>query len=614
MSLSSRKIWLWIIPLLLLITWLGARDLNASGIWSDEWWSIYDAGGFDPNGLSPVQIWDRIAAEDYWQAPGYSWALALWGAGMGWTEYAARAFSLLAGVLTVAVTYRLGLSISGKRLVGLAAALALGMSAWFLFYLHEMRVYTLYLLLITLAMLLYWRLMSRRSNSALAYVAFALVLAALAYTQYFALISLVLLGVFHLFMLLRGRPDRRWFIILGCIVLSGVVFLPWVANVLKSIPTLTDKPRQVFDTNLMVQMAGNVIYAFSSGATALVLLVIAASLSVRRSWVIGLLVVVLTAVQLAVMVKLSLGELRYLLSAVPLLALMVGFGVQVLAERRIQPTLFFALFIGSTLLIYHNPDFENTLQYSMFMRRAIREAANVLESHLQPDDIIIDHLGDVGRGEPEQIVTVQYFGLRPVEIIEPEGLPTTAMFAQRVEQAVQKGDRFWVLYSPLWPSQDWGLFNHLLEERSIISCSTLYTSPDMNVFGYGRLASDAARFGDAIGVNAIGAPLVQDGKMTIWLGFRVAESVPGNTYSVTVHVLDAGGQLAAQSDFPLPQADYSLPPLPQSCQLVQIPVEALAAGDYRVELLIYNWATGERLTLNDGSGEALNLADVAINR
>lgn len=40
----SAKYWLGMIAVLLLVMWLGARKLNADGIWYDEWWSLYIAG------------------------------------------------------------------------------------------------------------------------------------------------------------------------------------------------------------------------------------------------------------------------------------------------------------------------------------------------------------------------------------------------------------------------------------------------------------------------------------------------------------------------------------------------------------------------------------------
>src|SRR5258708_8832242 len=86
------------IPVLLLTTWFGARKLNASGIWYDEWWSLYDSGAsyFGPP-LSPIAIWNRIATEDPMYPPGYYVLLSAWAQGVGWSEYATRALSLLAG-------------------------------------------------------------------------------------------------------------------------------------------------------------------------------------------------------------------------------------------------------------------------------------------------------------------------------------------------------------------------------------------------------------------------------------------------------------------------------------------------------------------------------------
>jgi 4-amino-4-deoxy-L-arabinose transferase-like glycosyltransferase len=104
-------------------------------------------------------IWERTATVD----PGgmgvlYHWLLNVWGRLIGWSIFSIRVFSLLAGLLAIAMVYRLG----GKlfnRYVGWYAAAALGFSAFFIDYLHEARAYTLLALFVSCAIYAYARIM-----------------------------------------------------------------------------------------------------------------------------------------------------------------------------------------------------------------------------------------------------------------------------------------------------------------------------------------------------------------------------------------------------------------------------------------------------------------------
>jgi len=129
-SQFASRAWFWLVPLLLLTTWLGARWLNADAIWHDEYWSLFNAGGAQYGPLTPAQIWERISLYDAPQAPGYYLLLGGWGSLVGWSAFADRALSLLFGVLAVAWAYRLGRDLVSAR-VGLYAGAVLGTSAFF---------------------------------------------------------------------------------------------------------------------------------------------------------------------------------------------------------------------------------------------------------------------------------------------------------------------------------------------------------------------------------------------------------------------------------------------------------------------------------------------------
>jgi uncharacterized membrane protein len=153
--------------------------------------------------------------------------LAGWGHLLGWTEFGGRVLSLLIGMLAIATTYRLGKTLTDRAVVGLAAAAALGTGVFFVNYLHEMRGYTLYTWLSSMCIWCYWRLLTRRLNLVNQGV-FVLSAIALLYTQYFAAITLIGIGVYHL-LFASGKkafPSGRWWRIVWLLVIVWVSVVP----------------------------------------------------------------------------------------------------------------------------------------------------------------------------------------------------------------------------------------------------------------------------------------------------------------------------------------------------------------------------------------------------
>ena len=203
----AKRYWLWWFVLLaLVVMWLGARKLAADGLWFDEWWSLYVSGadGFHVS-RSVGDILARVADQDIRQGLLYPLALAGWGSTVGWSLFATRALSLFAGLISLAGVYRLGASLGKHPLVGLSAAALLGTSLWFIYYLHELRVYMLLVLLTTLLLLVYVRIMTQKQPpSRWLYAALALITGLLLNTHYFAFIVVGVIGLWHL-----ARLDRK---------------------------------------------------------------------------------------------------------------------------------------------------------------------------------------------------------------------------------------------------------------------------------------------------------------------------------------------------------------------------------------------------------------------
>lgn len=117
--------------------------LADKAVWFDEGWNAWMAR-FDL-----AEIVRRVSTDT--APPLHFWLLHLWRAGLGESAFALRLLSAAAGVLAVAVTYRLGQRIGGPG-VGLLAAGLLAVSRFHISWSQEIRMYSLGALFAALAL------------------------------------------------------------------------------------------------------------------------------------------------------------------------------------------------------------------------------------------------------------------------------------------------------------------------------------------------------------------------------------------------------------------------------------------------------------------------------
>ena len=586
-----------VICLLLLVTWLGVRHLNCDGVWFDEWWSLYVAGAdvFDLS-RSPGEIWQRITTDDIRQGVLYPMLLAGWGSLVGWSVFATRTLSLFAGLLTLAALYRVGYAFGRHPLVGLAAAAVLGTSIWFVYFLHEMRVYMLMVMLITLMLLIYQRLMDwKREPHLMEYSGLAIVTGLLMNTHYFAGIVVAVAGLWHLLRLFAARPRRRWWRVLIAWAFSGIMLLPLLANLPVAMETARNEPRVQPDVSLLIEIARNTFVAFSNTSVALLALLLVFAVRVRGARHLWAILVAVLGLNLIAYYLFSLNELRYNMAVLPLLALLAGFGVYELAKRRVPALVILSLWTAGVLVMDGDFTMERILQ--RWPGQPIREMAEILQPYVVSDDVIVNLLGNENRPTLALHPLVHYLGDTGagIEVVENITYPGTRNFADRVREVVADTDRVWLLYDPRWTSTEWGLFEYVLNQQNFYHCATLADNETTRIWGFGRVDPDSQvwQFEDGVEVKLLGEPYLQGGLLQVWLAYHVEDWVPSSLYSVALHVADTQGQIVLQADFSLPVARTS-------CHFVEFRMGDLPDGAYRLHTAIYNWQTGERLvTVNE---------------
>ena len=201
----------------------GAMSLNSDIVWLDEMFSLGNMGAFNPP-YSPQDVFNSLRTYSPDHVPLYFVLGSQWAQLVGWTQLPARYLSLLFGVLLIAAVFRFTVDVLGKR-AALLAAILLSTNGFVILYFHEVRMYTMLLLLAVLHCWAYWRLSDGRRVSWRSWLAFVATAIAVIYTHVFSLYFLAGLVMQHLVFPPRSR---RWLAIVAGWLMALLTFLPYV--------------------------------------------------------------------------------------------------------------------------------------------------------------------------------------------------------------------------------------------------------------------------------------------------------------------------------------------------------------------------------------------------
>lgn len=209
--------------IVLLGTALGASGLNKDIIWLDEIFSLSNMGAFNP----PYSPQDVVASLNQYSpdhVPLYFVLGSQWAQLVGWTQLPMRYLALLLGALLIAALFGFAREALGRR-TALLAAFLLSANAFVILYFHEVRMYTLLLLLAVVHSWVYWRLTNGTRARRCTWLLFVLTGIAVAYTHVFAFYFLAGLALQHLAFMPK---TRRWLAIVGGWLLVLLAFLPYL--------------------------------------------------------------------------------------------------------------------------------------------------------------------------------------------------------------------------------------------------------------------------------------------------------------------------------------------------------------------------------------------------
>lgn len=641
MDTTTRKphpFWILAAALLIFLVAYGLRvhQLGAQSLWNDE-------GSAYAQATRSLDAIARNAAADI-HPPLYYWALRVWRALTGDSEWALRALSALASTLTVALVYRIGQRLYGVP-VGLMAALFVALNTFQIYYAQEARMYALLALWAAASM---WALMgltltdSPRAQTRYA-VALALLNAAGLWTQYVYPAIMVAQGLlFVLWMFGRARNRQAFMPTLvrygAANIITIALFAVWIPTAWAQLttwpntgaPPLLGEQLAVIGSYLTIGISAS--YAPFSVPTVFVLLlgllILGQESRGRLAWWRMLVPIVWTLTLVSGFVAMGLfrdANLKFLLPVQAAFALWMARGLWVVwhlpvRETRalVRPLPKIAAVSGAALLtvslisvlppLYHAPEYQ---------RDDYRAIVAAIQADPRADKAVI--LNAPGQSEAFEYYARGAFTTVPL----PIGMTVDADATTRaVEALLAENTR---IYAVLWGTDERdpdGLVERLLDARAFEIDDRWYGSVRLVRYATerdsGTPVDSGARFGESITLHAyaVSALDVAAGDALL-VRLTWGTDAPLTTrYKVFVQLLSPDGTLAAQRDAEpagglTPTTAWDVGQAVSDNHALLIPQALAAAEDYTLIVGLYD-AENPAARLAVGDGDALTLATIRV--
>ena len=332
--------------ILLLAFALGARGLNLGPIWADELASVTFFGAFDPP-FNAAQVVESLQTYSPDQAVLYFILGATWSNYAGFSQFALRLPSALAGVLMIASLYCF-VEYAINRRAAVIAALLMSTNSFVILYFHDIRYYTMLMWLAIIHSWLYWRLSRCKRVTWRTWLFFALTTSLLLYTHNFAVILFLGLGMCHL---LNVKRSRRWILVVAGWVLGALVFLPYAPQVVAGLGFNQGHTVNPLSTTEVIELLAKLLV---NGHTLLWLPLLASfALTLWRGRNAAILRVLIVAMVMVVAILLinwrfnliTMTRLRYFLIAWFLIVTLFAYGITSIPQWRSVSAVFVLLWM-----------------------------------------------------------------------------------------------------------------------------------------------------------------------------------------------------------------------------------------------------------------------------
>ena len=603
MSLRDRKYLFAMVVVLQLGFALGAAQLNVDILWVDEMHSVSAFGANDPS--QSIEEFVQSLLENTF-VPLYYLVGAGWAQLVGWLQVPLRYLSLLFGVMTIAWVYRFSAIVLNRRTAFLAAFL-FATNAFVIIYFHEMRFYTMWILLSVAHAGHYWQLVAGVQSGGASWAIFVATTSALLYTHPFSPFVLLAFGIHHL---LFAAKNRRWlkiFLAWGAGVLTFVPYIPLLANGFTEQTNSSSVRSKALSTSELVPILANV---FANGVDLLWLVIIVVggwTLWRKRSPEILRLLLVLATMALSLFVFherypfLSTTRLRYFLVALTFaLVLFAHFLVSIPSWRLVVP-LFALVWVGGGYSIYQQAEeWVYAGHHSLLPAHPpLHRFADALQHKFGRHDALLSftQASFLNSGLHYGFSTVEYYS-RTVLGIHGAFIWTQMEGSELREEFYRRVDNHPYLLFTYEPGNIPASFEELrtLLEHDYAPCEVLVDTDGVFVqrYTYHTLECDREyqpiHYDNGIKIVDKFADYIRaENSVRVVTGWEVADDAKLQHYNVSVQIITPDWQSVRQAP------DRHLYDDILKWYVVELSTENLPPGDYRAMVILYDRETVKKV-------------------
>ena len=597
---------------LLLAFALGANGLNRDLIWVDELHSVTVMGVFHPP-YSPSRIVESLRQSGPDHVPLYFFLGALWAQIAGWSQFSLRLLSCFFGVLMVAWLYRFAADTVNRR-TAIVAALLMSTTAFVVLYFHEIRMYTMLMLLAVMHTWLYWRLAHGFRTTRLTWILFILTTGLLFYTHNFAAVLFAGLGVYHLVFLAKSK---RWLNIMLGWGVGALLFLPYIPNVVGifSYMDRVTNARSGPYMGLLEVFAQLVVNGLEILWLPLMLSLGYALWQRRPRAILGLLAIALAMITVLLLASwrfdwIAIRRMRYFLVVWFPVVILFAWGLTSVPRWRAITALFLLFW---SLAGYQLGRSTEILEYAGVVQAHQAQMYPPLYEylyHLKNEVSSTDYL--IGFTDP------MHNGRSPADyyLKAQPGLDGVFLSASRrryrlerdVKAILDEHPYLLLAYHPQYPSPNADKTLEIIRQEGYIPCAVIIDKPDWQAQRYVNQVMDCdhqpapIEYDNNIKVVDHAAHYVPESDLVqILTWWEVADEDLLDEYNISMQIITPDWQNVRQIDRHL--YDNLLP-----WNVIELPTEGLPPGDYRLMMILYHRGTGEKVSGTDlTSGETAKL-------
>lgn len=198
MAITKNKVVLFLLIVFLILCFLGANQ----SLWLDEAIGAIAAKDYSYSGIA----YKFLLADNH--PPLYYMLLKFWTSFFGFSDIAIRSLSILAGSLTIYITYKLAFLINNKKVnkIAILTVLLMATSQFFIYFSQEARMYIFTALFSSIAFYSYLNTLKKNENKKY-WLGFSLSIAILMFMDY---MPVFLLPVFWIYPIFKKQSKTWW--------------------------------------------------------------------------------------------------------------------------------------------------------------------------------------------------------------------------------------------------------------------------------------------------------------------------------------------------------------------------------------------------------------------